>query len=522
VTACSGTPLFFNYNDWVDATHRLHPVGQALFQIAERARQGGEQLDLIRRVSLVLPDLANAPNDAAFYRAVCELMTAPTGLGFHRAAFFLFDPGKPLAHCVMALDRPPTPAARGNPAETELGEPSLGLAALIAQAFATPVPADDRLYEEIASGEGKVVSLVSDRVVLKALTTPSGEARAVRLDPGGVPWFDSFTGRSGDKAFPRQAFLFPVSSGLPSALEGHRVIGFVIADRIYDNRDHDPDAGDPDLEMTALILRHVAHFCRLAHRNRFETELLRAAPILHHAGRDIRPSLNCVQRTLDGAGINDGDCALAVARLERIAGLIERLSSMRDAVNADANLYFDLGEYVSGGLSAAVNSMYGDHVELLVGDVAPATISAPKRPVEDILITLFDNALSEARRVGREKCRVQLASRLLEVPIGANNVRPYALITLANDGPPIAPELADLLFVSGMSTKESSEGHGGVGLALARLSAQSLRGDLFLVSPGRPMNLEASDWVTFGLLVPSTRPPAGGRGRADSIHQEGR
>ena len=130
----------------------------------------------------------------------------------------------------------------------------------------------------------------------------------------------------------------------------------------------------------------------------------------------------------------------------------------------------------------------------------PPTVRADRDQIVQVLTNLIQNALDAVRDL--EDGRITITMD----PLDAD----HAAITVSDNGPGIAPEIASRLFEPYATTKASGT---GLGLAIARRIAQLHDGRLDLIEsrPGRTVfavRLPSSESVSIGghaVTAPATR-----------------
>ena len=80
--------------------------------------------------------------------------------------------------------------------------------------------------------------------------------------------------------------------------------------------------------------------------------------------------------------------------------------------------------------------------------------------------------------------------------LGARQADGRVVITVANDGPPVTPDVAESIFAAGFRADDADRHDGvGLGLALARRLARAADGDVELD--------RSAEWTTFRLILPA-------------------
>ena len=98
-----------------------------------------------------------------------------------------------------------------------------------------------------------------------------------------------------------------------------------------------------------------------------------------------------------------------------------------------------------------------------------------------ILTPIVDNAIRYAEH---------------SVVLGARQAGGRVVVTVANDGPPVPADVAEMIFAAGFRADEDDRHDGvGLGLALARRLARAADGDVELD--------RSAEWTTFRLILPA-------------------
>lgn len=171
--------------------------------------------------------------------------------------------------------------------------------------------------------------------------------------------------------------------------------------------------------------------------------------------------------------LHSGHAQEAAQYLEELLGA-GPLGSALPGIDAIRDTYLQalLAAKAAGVREAGVSLRIGQNTWV------PGRLALPVE-VTTVLGNLLDNAI-EAARTGRSSVKV------VEVELLQDKTTLHMAVADSGDG--VAPDLADQIFVEGISTKPQSDlpGGRGIGLTLSRQIARALGGDIRLSSPGDP------------------------------------
>jgi dedicated sortase system histidine kinase len=182
--------------------------------------------------------------------------------------------------------------------------------------------------------------------------------------------------------------------------------------------------------------------------------------------------------------------------VERLSRLISRLSEgtrLEKMLESAEREPFDLAAVVRGCVEGYRGAYPGREFALEAPD-SPVTLDGVPDALAQLLDKLVENALDFAP-VGTP-VRVTLAA----------DAR-VARLSVANDGPPIAPAMLPRLFDAMVSARDEGQGRGGhlgLGLAIVRLVAA------FHGGTARAANLGGGRGVVFEVELPRARPQGAG------------
>jgi signal transduction histidine kinase len=215
-----------------------------------------------------------------------------------------------------------------------------------------------------------------------------------------------------------------------------------------------------------------------------------AAAVLHELNNPLH-ALGLLLDEIDAGGAADDPRAELVTRARAQADRARRhlraLRSMRTA--GEPELRGVALERVVGALAVDAGRIAADD-GLVVAFRGDSGVNAQADPtyVRTILENLVDNALSSLR----ERRSGPRGRGCITIRLAAEGNR--AVVRVADDGPPIDPEVRAALFEPLRTTKT----HGlGLGLPIARALARAMRGEL---------SLEDGDGKTFRLELPLGEP----------------
>jgi signal transduction histidine kinase len=234
----------------------------------------------------------------------------------------------------------------------------------------------------------------------------------------------------------------------------------------------DPNRRMPEVEAddeVAELARTLDQMLRALQASRDETQemLVRQREFIADASHELRTPLTSVLANLELlAEVLDGERGEAARsalrssqRMRRLVGDL-LLLARADAKRAAPRRPTDLGQVVVE--AAAELGPVADGHELMV-DAAPATVDGARDELYRLALNLMENAVRHTPE--GTHVHVTVAERDGEV-----------VLTVADDGPGVAPELRDRVFerfVRGGGDRGSSS---GLGLAIVRAVAESHRG----------------------------------------------
>jgi signal transduction histidine kinase len=232
-------------------------------------------------------------------------------------------------------------------------------------------------------------------------------------------------------------------------------------------------------EAEAAAGRADALRIRLQKVERDQAVWVLAAAVLH----EVNNPLHAIGLALDELNASQGNpqlvadlVARARAQSDRALSKLKALRSMR-GVGEPALEFIPLHD-VLGRIAhdlAALAHEEGLDVNLECG--GPVRVIADPEYVRTIVENLVDNGLQVLRERG---------GRAVVISVDVADTR--AVVRVADDGPIRAPPLDDSIFEPLRSTKQRGL---GLGLAISRALARSMRGDLLLdAEPRRGLRLE--------------------------------
>lgn len=226
-----------------------------------------------------------------------------------------------------------------------------------------------------------------------------------------------------------------------------------------------------DAELARLVEALNRMLARLHHSH--VTELAFAAD----AGHRLRTPVATLRAEAELA-LRETDPAELTAALERVVQDADQLTFIVDRMLArsrpDEHEVDSVHEAIAGASSRWHRQASLDKVELRL--CVDAALSATARCAEFTAIVdpILDNAIRHTPSCG--------AVRIHVGPLVRHSAAMVS-VSISNDGEPISPELAPLVFDAWVSTRDASIA-GGLGLWLARETARDLGGDIELVSTG--------------------------------------
>lgn len=256
-------------------------------------------------------------------------------------------------------------------------------------------------------------------------------------------------------------------------------------------RPRDLAAGLPvphrDAEMTRLVEALNRMLARL-HQSH-TTELAFAAD----AGHRLRTPIATLRAEAELA-LRETDPTELAAALERVVQDADQLTSVVDRMLARSHPNKHQAAPVRDALARAGNRW---HRQASLNDIAldlhvDEHLSSTARCTEliEIVEPIIDNAIRHTLASG---------SILIDVRLAAKTDADVLVVSVSNDGEPIASDLAAHVFDAWVSTRDASIA-GGLGLWLARETARDLGGDVELSAEG------AAQVTTFRVRLPVEDP----------------
>jgi two-component system C4-dicarboxylate transport sensor histidine kinase DctB len=229
------------------------------------------------------------------------------------------------------------------------------------------------------------------------------------------------------------------------------------------------------LERTEALEKAQAHFRsareELAHANRLGSIGQITAAVAH----EINQPVGAIRAFAENAAefFRRGDSATGAANLAQIIALTDRIGR----ITAELRNYARRG---SGGVSAVTLDTAIEGALMLTGHVlrqhgvsirregqTGLRVRADRIRLEQILVNLIQNAIEAMGQIDGPEIRLVVSS-----------ASPMALITIADNGPGVAADVADMVFAAFTTTKPNGL---GLGLGIARDIAREFGGDLELV-----------------------------------------
>lgn len=206
--------------------------------------------------------------------------------------------------------------------------------------------------------------------------------------------------------------------------------------------------GPEDLELTELLVRHTANALdRLENRGELERQNERLDEFVKLVSHDLRTPLTVAQGRIDLARQTDDQ-----AHLDETARALERMETLIDDLLTYARMGDSVEETEPVDLATMAEQCWHQPVEAdaSLQNHVDLVIKANHSRFQQLLENLFRNAIEHAG----ENVSVVLGE--LEDEDG---------FYVADDGPGLDPDEADLVFESGYTTREDGS---GFGLAIVR------------------------------------------------------
>jgi two-component system, NtrC family, sensor histidine kinase HydH len=236
------------------------------------------------------------------------------------------------------------------------------------------------------------------------------------------------------------------------------------------------------LLSSVVVVRVTQHTTKLEHE--IEAANTRRVSEMHELvlgiAHEIRNPLNAIRLNLhtvgqvfrDEAALGDEEIA---TMLDEMEGEVERLETlMREMLGfvrpgGRELAALDVGEEVQRTLTILRTNLEQRRIEVHLDIATPPCVVTMEGPrLRQVLINLLKNAIEALTDGG-------------VIEIGVRNTRDQVEIVIADDGPGIAPEDRDRVFVPFFSTKPSGT---GLGLALARKFIDEAGGQIVCADGG--------------------------------------
>jgi len=172
-----------------------------------------------------------------------------------------------------------------------------------------------------------------------------------------------------------------------------------------------------------------------------------------------------------------------ITRISQSLGEIRRLARASDQPSCEPP--YDIGVWLRERVPQIIKRRAGAPVMVTYLLSAEALLVQAN---EILLERVLEHLIRNARQARPRDCSIAITTERE----GA-----FVRITVANDGPPIPPEVQQRLFVEPIR-REQPIAEGGRGLLLARSMMKTLRGEIALINPISP--------VTFALWLPLAKP----------------
>lgn len=497
----------------------------------------------------VLPLLASAPSDEAFFSGLATILTAHNGLCWNRALLFSCNsliPGT--AELVYALGGtgPPDSKDEAHTSESkhdhwemiktiEHDDRVRELRDIVSMRMESPLPhwtTDDGEVMRDALYEQCIEVRKRDQQPIQIHYGPDAPKEVIPVKPGiedehPLRWMleaDYCTVPSFQipVELAIEGWLQKMNEEVPGIFcaprmyafplwclhdESKEPLGIVLVDMAY--MPHKPL--DEIIPTTRVVLDLVSEILI----SRYEARRLRGSSgwfmHLRHGGnlKEAWDSLHHKLRLLRGSGAPDDvqEVKALVAAAMESAGRVDlqvkknlaALKAIRHRVSADQESKIeDLGEFLDEMVRAMRTDGFwaGVTVEGDTSEVTGYCLPCDPLIVIDAIHCLFRNAMDATRRVNQEDLTIRIEASL--VPSKAPVFAEIVTIEISNSGPPIAPAIADCLFLDGFhfhpGTKTADATAAdltqkGRGLPVARSQLSYYHGDLQLVRLG-----EAKPW----------------------------
>lgn len=271
-------------------------------------------------------------------------------------------------------------------------------------------------------------------------------------------------------------FVFALRPIRPES--GTHAIGFIVADLPYIPWKHQSGPGFPDLEMVSITLKLLAGLWEFRNDSRSYFHILGAIPLLRHSGGRVLETVDWIQDRLRGTSL-PVEIEDDFKSLRGLAFDVARAKDIVESLRRSGGKVQPLP--LLDALANFAGRMKSRHPQWLAGVEFSCPIDLKARihqdALDEILTCLVDNAAVHGSTNGAT-VRVVLAVEEHTVPVCGGKGEQRLLLTVANDGATISPELTPFLFANRVSTHHNGFGSG---LSSARQLAKAFGGDVVLL-----------------------------------------
>lgn len=485
----------------------------------------------LRDLIAVLPDVAQARDDDAFFAALAAMLSAHDGLGWNRV--FIFScrgPHPDAAELVYAL------GGRGEELhhDVQVGAQFLRLAHLVRKRLTDPVPhgvdcsgrdCNDSLYEMCVETPCKA----QDPILIpfgkggseEDSSVDGGDAELFRRHPlrwlleqdysdplhlnvsrklPNAQWFEDMNCKFPAMFLPAKRYAFPLRCKF--TLEQKHAFGIVVVE-ITDIHDRPVDQ---TLPVTSVLLDLVADIMAFRHRSRFVRGWLGALPAFrHHLG--LKDSWDAFTQSFDEFQEEIDQIASTAPEHGQERKVSDILDDLRqDVADVDAEIdNVNQAQLAFEAIGDVSIPDVGAHLHLLANRwerlrstikvvrewdaVDGRSLHCDQLIFDETLETLITNALDAAEESGDPQLEVRVSASVTNRAFEAFSEIIEFRIT--DTGPGIPADVASWVFLDGFSThggqkveRAAELSHSGRGLSVARAQILTYHGDLQLADPG--------------------------------------
>ncbi len=506
ICVCSDKPDYFTEENIVDL-RRYEQFVNAFYRLAELADERNDKVELVEKISGILPLLAQNSILMGFQRAILTLLTCEHGgFGFDRAFVFWMENNHLPALCNMAVGGRSTD---WKSTQEDIRSAFGNLREYIEDSLDCPEPANrvgtkDPLYDSV---KAKPISYRTEDGGVIGEYFHKPDSRVPKLTDAD-PWVQRIQNEHPGAfvALNGEYFMFPLHAAFGAANGKPQLLGFVIADSAYDTAPHNSESG-PDLMMALHLLSLVSSVWAAREEAESHFNVVSSLDVFRHNAPALGKLIERLEFSCNRIDFTKDQIESIYAVVKQT---INNATELTQAINLLVDTRTKQFSNPTKNPESVINRILGERVTAH-GDkltfngvntcIDNVSLYIPERVLGSILGVLANNAVSSAQDANpiQPVVKVEVNMERFHPPTAYGRSADFVKICVRNNGPAIKDTIVkNYLFVEGISTHKSGNiPHRGSGLATARLQAQAYGGDLILGS---------ADPVEFELLVMVQKP----------------